>query len=142
MEVKEMYGHKLIFESNAFELGMTLPVDETVLAENGLRVGGQEGLLAVVVVAKTACVIGLGHKLTLSLQDSSDDGVADAYAAVAPAVSQVTTFAAETSFAVGDVLTRFLIPMGIDKWAKVSVGTDDANDVEGTIDVALEYLAN
>jgi hypothetical protein len=120
---------------------MTTPANTNANAAAGHRVGGQEGRLAVTLVCKTAITLAITKKLTLSLLDSSDDADTDAYAALVPARSVIITAVAEISYAAGDEIVSMMIPRGVDKWVIPNIATDDA-DVEGTIDVFVEYLAN
>lgn len=139
-----MYNHKLIFASNIFEAGMTVPntAAGAVAAAAGLRCGGQEGRLAVTVICKTAITLSATENFILSLQDSADNGVADAYAAIAPARTvTITAPSGGTTYAAGDEIVSMMIPRGVDKWVKPVLQTDDA-DIAGTVDVILEYLGN
>jgi len=133
-----MYNHKLIFESNMFEDGMTVPANTNADADAGMRVGGQEGRLAVTITAKTSCLIHDEDILTVTLKDCATES--GSYAAISPAYSVSITHAADTTYAAGDEIISILVPPGVGKWLKPNIATDDAG-ATGTMNVFVEYLA-
>jgi hypothetical protein len=140
-----MYKHKLIFDDQVFQLGMTMPVNTSAIATTAVRAAGAPGRLAITVTAANASVaIATTETLTLSILTSATEG--GSYAAPAHAPSMVVTFTGAYAPAEGDVIASLLIPVGYldnetDKWIKAVVATDDAA-AAGLIDVFLEYMAN
>jgi len=141
-----MYEEKLVFEDQVYQLGMAFPDDTTTVASTGVRTGGQEGRLAFVIRANEQIILAENEVITVTFQESSDNGVDDSFAAPAVTGTVVTFVITATggaiTYAIDDIIMRQPIPFDLDKWTKVSITCgDDAIDGE-LIDVFVEYLAN
>ena len=143
-----MYKHKLINESNVFQLGMTLPVNTSATASTAVRAAGAPGRLAITVRAADANVVLADiKKLTISLLTSLTEG--GSYVAPKNNPTMVVTMDAALAAEDEEWLGSLIIPIGhqfqgdelTDKWVKAVIATDDAA-AAGLIDVFLEYLAN
>ena len=140
-------NHKLIFNNQAFQLGMTLPANTSAVATNALRAGGARGLLAITITAANAAVaLAITKKLTVSLQVGATE--TGSFAAPKHNPTLVVTMAAAYAPAQNDVITTMVVPMGLisgdntaAKWVKAVVATDDAA-AAGLINVFMEYLAH
>ncbi len=139
-----MYKHKLIFESNVFELDMDLPVNTSGTTSGAVRAAGEQGLLAITVTAADSSgAIASGKTVTLSILTSATEG--GSYTAPAHAPSMALLSAAGLSPDEGEVITSLIIPgntldVDDDAWVKAKVVTDDAA-AAGDINVLCEYLA-
>ncbi|MBT7082065.1 MAG: hypothetical protein HN929_11495 [Chloroflexi bacterium] len=131
-----MYKHKLLFDNQMFETGMTVPVTATE-ASTGLRAGGTRSRIAVTVLAATEVKIADAKKFTISLKECATE--TGTFAAPAASSSMVTTMSAATTYAVGDRISSLVLPENIGKWVKAVITTDDTAPT-GKIDVFLEYL--
>jgi len=134
-----MYKHRTILENQAFQMGLTVPVNTTATGTKALRAGQSQGALAISVIANENIALALGKKFTLSFTESdSEDGV---YAAPKTAVSVSVTHAeALANVRKGTVLISLVLPEDCGKFVKAVFGTDDAA-AAGTADVILDYLA-
>jgi hypothetical protein len=135
-----MYKHKLIFEDNAFQLGMTVPVNTSATATKALRVGRIQGNLAVTITAADGNVaLATGTTVTLSLLGSETEG--GSFVALAPVVpSAVLTTSGAYAPEMGDRVMSLIVPEDCPKWIKAVVTTDDVA-AAGKFNVFLEYLA-
>lgn len=139
-----MYKQKLIFESNVFELGMTVPQNTSADASTAVRAAGAPGRLAITVTAADGNVaLADATTFTISIKTSTTEG--GTFAAPAHAPSMVRTFSGAFTCDQGDVIASLLIPVGYldpetDKWIKAVTATTDAA-AAGTIDVFVEYMA-
>lgn len=134
-----MYKHKLQFDSNLHEAGMTIPANTNADAAAGVRMGGQEGRLAITIVAKTQITVADTKIITVTVKDSLTE--TGSYVAVEPTLAAVKTASGETVYEAGDEIMSVIVPRGARKWVKPNIATDDAA-VTGTMDVFAEYLAN
>ena len=79
-----MYDHKIVFASQYFSDGQAVPDDTNADCQNGLRVGGAEGRLAVTFKMATATTLAINTTVTITLLESSDDAVSDATQLLTP----------------------------------------------------------
>lgn len=135
-----MYKHKLVFDDQVFEKGITLPANTSDTCDNAMRVDGTNGRLAICVKANDDnVVLATTKKLTLSYtQCDTEDG---SFAAPAPNQTLVKTASGSYEPNAGDVIMRMLLPTDVKKWVKAVLTTDDAS-AAGKVDVFLEYIGN
>ena len=136
-----MYNHDTIDAYSAFELGMTVPQSGAgeVACAKSLRLGGVPGRLEIVAKVKDAiaALTATTGTVTFKVYQSSDDGVADAWALVD---TIVFTNDADTGVASGTELMKFLPPTDIEAFWDVRAESNDAN-VIGTMDVFARMVA-
>lgn len=141
-----MYNHKLINESNVFELDMDIPVNTTTTASTAVRAAGAQGLLAVTVLANDSSVaLASGSVLTIGILTSATEGGSFTAPAQAPSVALTLAAGVALAPAAGDKIASLIVPgntldVDDDAWVKATIATDDAA-AAGDIDVFLEYLA-
>ncbi len=140
-----MYKHKLINESNVFELDMDIPVNTSATCSTAVRAAGAAGRLAITATANDAAVaLADTKKFTISILTCATEG--GSYAAPLHAPSMVRTMDAAYDPDVGEVIASLIIPVGYldpetDKWIKAVITTDDTA-AAGDINVFAEYLGN
>jgi hypothetical protein len=139
-----MYKHKLQFNDQVFQQGMTLPVNTSASATNAVRCAGAPGRLAITMVANGSVALANTKKLTMSILTCTTES--GSFVAPKHAPSMVVTMNGAYAPAKGDVMASMIMPVGYlegesAKWVKAVVATDDAA-AAGTIDVFLEYLGS
>ena len=119
------YGSDNRFDDQYFVKGAA-----AVGTHPALKAGDTNGGLAVVVAAKTDCVVS-GLKLSLTCSDTEGGSYA------APTNADVLTFGG-TSYAAGEILGKYIIPNGVKDWVKPVIS---GTLTSGTYDVYLQYIA-
>ena len=94
------------------------------------KVGDTNGGVAIVVAAKTDCVVS-GLKLSITCADTEDGSYA------APTNADVLTFGG-TRYDAGDVLGYYIVPNGVKDYVKAVIS---GTLTSGTFDVYLQYMA-
>lgn len=141
-----MYKTKLIFESQLFQSGLTIPQDDTVVCTTAHRMGGTFNRLAITVTAKTLVSIADTKVFTIALQEASTE--AGVFAAPASNPKVEITMAGAGVYNAGEHIGSLIVPAfiaengqagALEKWIKAVIVTDDAA-CTGTLEVFIEYL--
>lgn len=120
-----------------------LPQDDTSYGQDSdgdavtQEVKGAMGGLQVVAKCHEEITLADKKVLSLSIEESSDNGDEDAFAH--KAYLYYVTASGETTIEAGTVLGRFVLPTDIERYIRIALETDDAT-ASGSVDVYLEYL--
>lgn len=92
----------------------------------------------IVAVANTAIALADTENLTIKLQQSTDNGVADAFADLST-IFTLTAAGGNGAIAAGTELGRAIVPLDAERYIKAVLVSDDAA-LTGKVDVFAVYL--
>lgn len=134
-----MYDHDLKVYGGYLAKAQTVPQNDSADGNGGgQQISGTQGGIEVIAkVGATALGLADTKVFTIALQQSSDNGVADAYAALHTLYT--VTASGATVVAAGTELGRFIIPTNAERYIKAVLTSDDAA-MTGTVDIYPVYL--
>jgi hypothetical protein len=133
-----MYNHELKAGDCYYAEAQTVPQNDSADGNGGaLELSGTNAGIEIVAVVTTALAIADTKVFSIVLHESSDNAVADDYAAI-QTLYTVTADGA-TAVVAGTELGRFLLPTDTEKYTKVVLTSDDAT-MTGAVSVYARYV--
>jgi len=134
-----MYNHTVKDYDGYLAKDQTVPQNDTADGNGGgLKLSGTMGGIEVVaVVGSVKLDLADTKVMTIKLQQSSDDGDADAYTDLHTLYT--VTAAGATSVAIGTELGRFVIPSNAETYIKATITNDDIA-ATGKVEIYPHYL--
>jgi len=134
-----MYNHELKAGDCYYADTQTVPQNDSADGNGGaIKLSGTNAGIEIVAVVTTALALADTKVFSIVLQESSDNGVDDAFAA--KETLYTVTASGATAVALNTELARFIIPTDTEMYTKVVITSDDAA-MTGAVSVYGRYVA-